>query len=178
MPFANFVNTIEDYPYPYIIGGMCWEFPCVVPSDWSANHVQKPNNPDTVRDWKLALDAIVKKQGTFNLVFHPHGWIKAEQIVELIDHAVEKHGKKVKFLTFSECAERLNSNFCFRTADCATVDGSTAGTDSYRSESRMVLDWTVFHDMRIGRIDCRCVTGTDVRPMDRQWQRSRTRWSR
>lgn len=108
VPFPNFVNTIEDYPYPYVIGGMCWEFPCVVPSDWSAQHVQGPNNPDTVRDWKLALDACVIKQGTFNLVFHPHGWIKAEQIVALIDHAVEKHGKKVKFLTFRECAERLN----------------------------------------------------------------------
>jgi hypothetical protein len=110
VPFANFVNTIEDYPYPYIIGGMCWEFPCVTPSDWSAQFVQKPNNPDTLRDWKLALDACVLKQGTFNLVFHPHGWIKPEQIVELIDHAVTKHGKKVKFLTFKECAERLNTN--------------------------------------------------------------------
>ena len=110
VPFANFVNTIEDYPYPYVIGGMCWEFPCVVPSDWSAQHVQKPNNPDTVRDWKLALDACVIKQGVFNLVFHPHGWIRNDQIVELIDHAVAKHGKKVKFLTFKECAERLNKN--------------------------------------------------------------------
>ena len=110
VPFANFVNTIEDYPYPYVIGGMCWEFPCVVPSDWSAQHVQKPNNPDTVRDWKLALDACVLKQGVFNLVFHPHGWIRNDQIVELIDHAVAKHGKKVKFLTFKECAERLNTN--------------------------------------------------------------------
>jgi putative membrane-bound dehydrogenase-like protein len=110
IPFKNFVNTIEDYPYPYVIGRMCWEFPCVVPSDWSAQHVQMPNNPDTVRDWKLALDACVLKQGVFNLVFHPHGWIRAEQIVELIDHAVEKHGKKVKFLTFRECAERLNKS--------------------------------------------------------------------
>jgi putative membrane-bound dehydrogenase-like protein len=109
VPFENFVNTIEDYPYPYVIGGMCWEFPCVVPSDWSAQHVQKPNNPGTLRDWKLALDACVLKQGTFNLVFHPHGWIRNDQIVELIDHAVAKHGKKVKFLTFRECAERLNT---------------------------------------------------------------------
>ena len=110
IPFKNFVNTIEDYPYPYVIGRMCWEFPCVVPSDWSAQHVQMPNNPDTVRDWKLALDACVLKQGVLNLVFHPHGWIRAEQIVELIDHAVAMHGKKVKFLTFRECAERLNKN--------------------------------------------------------------------
>lgn len=110
IPFKNFVNTIEDYPYPYVIGRMCWEFPCVVPSDWSAQHVQKPNNPDTVRDLKLALDAVVLKKGVYNLVFHPHGWIRSEQIVDLIDHAVTKHGKKVKFLTFKECAERLNKN--------------------------------------------------------------------
>jgi hypothetical protein len=110
VPFKDFVNTIEDYPYPYIIGRMCWEFPCVVPSDWSAQHVQKPNNPETVRDWKYALDAVVLKQGVFNLVFHPHNWIRPEQVVELIDYADKKYGKKVKFLTFKECAERLNRN--------------------------------------------------------------------
>ncbi len=94
LPFPSFVNTIEDYPYPYVIGGLCWEFPCVTPSDWSAQHLQKPNNPETVEDLKAALDAVVIKQGVFNLVFHPHGWIRPEQVVELIDHAVEKHGER------------------------------------------------------------------------------------
>jgi putative membrane-bound dehydrogenase-like protein len=106
----TFVNTIENYPYPYVIGRLCWEFPCVTPSDWLANHHHKPNNPITVRDWKAALDAIVIKKGVFCLVFHPHGWVKSEQIVELIDHAVAKHGKKVKFLTFREALERLNEH--------------------------------------------------------------------
>ena len=110
IPFPSFVNTIENYPYPYVIGGLCWEFPCMVPSDWEAQHLQKPNNPDTVRDMKAALDATVVKQGVFNLVFHPHNWIKAEQVVELIDHAVRTHGKKVKFLTFREAKERLDRN--------------------------------------------------------------------
>ncbi len=105
-----FVNYVEDYPYPYVIGGTCWEFPCVVPSDWSAQHYHKPNNPVTVRDWQAALDATVVKKGVFCLVFHPHGWIKNEQIVDLIDHAVTKHGKKVKFLTFREAQERLDKN--------------------------------------------------------------------
>ena len=63
-----------------------------------------------MRDWKAALDATVIKQGVFNLVFHPHGWIRTEQVVELIDHAVTKHGKKVKFLDFREAQERLNKN--------------------------------------------------------------------
>lgn len=103
-----FGNTIEDYPYPYVINRTCWEIPCVMPSDWDAQHLHKPNNPVTVRDWKAALDATVIKQGVFCLVFHPHGWIRPDQVVELIDHAVAKHGKKVKFLNFKEVQERLN----------------------------------------------------------------------
>jgi len=107
----TFVNTIEDYPYPYVIGGTCWEFPCVVPSDWSAQHYHNQNaSPITLRDWKAALDATVIKKGVYCLVFHPHGWSKPEQIVDLIDHAVAKHGKKVKFLTFREAQERLDKN--------------------------------------------------------------------
>jgi len=106
----SFVNTIENYPYPYVIGKLCWEFPCMVPSDWEAQNLHKSNNPLTLRDWKAALDCTVVKQGVFNMVFHPHGWSTAEQFVELIDHAVTKHGKKVKFLTFKEAHERLTKN--------------------------------------------------------------------
>jgi peptidoglycan/xylan/chitin deacetylase (PgdA/CDA1 family) len=106
----SFVNTIENYPYPYLIGRRCWEFPCVTPSDWEAQHLQKPNNPNTVRDLKAALDCAVAKKGVFCLVFHPHGWIRNDQIVELIDHAVTKHGKKVKFLNFREAHDLLAKN--------------------------------------------------------------------
>ncbi len=106
----GFVNYVEDYPYPYVVDGVCWQFPNVVPSDWAAQHRQGVNNPKTVADWKAALDATVIKQGVMSLVFHPHGWIKAEQIVELIDHAQQKHGKKVKFLTFREAADRLSKH--------------------------------------------------------------------
>jgi putative membrane-bound dehydrogenase-like protein len=106
----HFVNYIENYPYPYVIGNTCWQFPCVAPSDWSAQHLHGKNNPQTVADWKAALDITVKKQGVFCLVFHPHGWIKAEQVEDLIDHAVKTHGRKVKFLNFREAAERLNRN--------------------------------------------------------------------
>jgi hypothetical protein len=107
----SFVNTIENYPYPYVIGRVCWEFPCVTPSDWEADHLHKAGNPVTVQDWKTALDVTVRKQGVFCLVFHPHGWIKNEQLVELIDQAVAKHGKKVKFITFGEAVARLTKNF-------------------------------------------------------------------
>ena len=109
-PFKSFATTIEDYPYPYIVGRLCWEFPIVVPSDWSAQHVQQPDNPRTVADLARALDAAVAKQGVFTLVFHPHKWIKNEQLVELIDHAVSKHGRRIKFLTFREAQERLDKH--------------------------------------------------------------------
>jgi len=110
IPFPSFVNTIENYPYPYIIGGLCWQFPCIVPSDWSAQHVQQPNNPETLRDWKRALDATVIKKGTFNLVFHPHGWIRNDQVVEFINYAHTTYGKRVKFLTFNEANQRINKH--------------------------------------------------------------------
>jgi hypothetical protein len=106
----TYVNYIEDYPYPYVIGRLCWQFPCVTPSDWLAQHHHKPNNPQTVKDWKAALDCTVIKKGVFCLVFHPHGWIRNDQVVDLIDYAAAKYGKKVKFLNFREALERLNKN--------------------------------------------------------------------
>lgn len=105
-----FGNLIENYPYPYVLGRLCWEFPCVTPSDWQAQHLHKPNNPLTIRDWQAALDATVVKQGVFCMVFHPHGWIKNEQVIDFIEHAVTRHGKKVKFLTFAECQKRLDEH--------------------------------------------------------------------
>lgn len=89
----TFVNVIEDYPYPYVINRLCWEFPCMTPSDWQAQHLHKPFNPKTVEDWKAALDCTVIKQGVFSVVFHPHGWIKSEQVIEFIDYAQTKYGK-------------------------------------------------------------------------------------
>ncbi len=107
---ASFVTTIENYPYPYVIGRLCWEFPAALPSDWEAQNLQNTNNPATVADWEAGVDAAVLKQGTFTMIFHPHGWIRNTQLVELIDYAVGKYGKKVKFLTFREAQERLNRN--------------------------------------------------------------------
>jgi putative membrane-bound dehydrogenase-like protein len=110
VPFPAFSTTIEDYPYPYVIGKLCWELPCAVPSDWEAQNLHQSNNPQTVSDWKAQLDATVLKQGVFNFVFHPHGWIRNDQIIEFIDYAVSKHGGKVKFLNFKEVHERLTKN--------------------------------------------------------------------
>jgi hypothetical protein len=106
----SFATTIEDYPYPYIIGKLCWEFPAMVPSDWEAFNLHGATNPATLADWKAALDITVLKQGVFTFIFHPHGWSSPQQFVEFIDYAVQKHGKKVKFLNFREAQERLDKN--------------------------------------------------------------------
>jgi len=106
----NFATTIEDYPFPYVIGRLGWEFPAMVPSDWEAFNVHGATNPVTLADWKAALDLTVLKQGVFTFIFHPHGWSSPQQFIEFIDHAVTKHGKKVKFLTFREAQERLDRN--------------------------------------------------------------------
>lgn len=110
LPFPAFKTTVENYPYPYVIGRLGWEFPAIAPSDWEAFHLHGSTNPVTVADWKAALDTTVLKQGTFTMIFHPHGWIRNDQMVDLVDYAVKKHGGKVKFLNFRETQDRLDKN--------------------------------------------------------------------
>jgi hypothetical protein len=110
LPSEGFVNWVEDYPYPYLINRTCWEFPCMVPSDWEAQNLLDVNNPKTIEDWTRALDASVIKQGVFTMVFHPHGWIRPEQVVEFIDYASKTYGNRVRFLNFREAQERLDAN--------------------------------------------------------------------
>jgi putative membrane-bound dehydrogenase-like protein len=106
----TFVNIIRDYPYPYVINRLCWEMPCVTPSDCQGAFFQGNANPITLADMKAALDAVVRKKGIYPLVFHPYNWMRNDQIVELIDHAVKAHGKRVRFLTFREVHDRINKN--------------------------------------------------------------------
>ena len=101
---------MQDYPYPYVIGRLCWEMPAAIPDDWQGFNLQQACSRITVRDMKAAIDATVLEQGVFVLTFHPHGWIGNTQVIELIDHAVERYGKKVKFLNFREVYDRLTAN--------------------------------------------------------------------
>lgn len=110
VPFPSFVNTIENYPYPYVIGRLCWQLACTVPSDWEAQNLHKPGNPQTTTDWKKAIDSAVIKRGMFNFCFHPYIWCRPEQVVELIDHCHEKYGKRVRVLSFKEVTERLREH--------------------------------------------------------------------
>jgi len=43
-------------------------------------------------------------------VFHPHGWIAAEQVVELIDYVTARYGGRVKFVTLGEVDRLLTEN--------------------------------------------------------------------
>ncbi len=157
----NFATTIEDYPYPYVIGNLCWEFPAMVPSDWEAFNVLGPTNATLLADWKSALDAVVLKQGVFSFIFHPHGWSSPQQFVEFIDYAVAKHGKKVKFLTFREAAERLDKNLLDGTP-LRAADGSDNGA-------------RVFDVNNDGYMDV-VIAGNDTEPRTRLWAPAQGAW--
>ncbi len=126
IPFPSFVNLVENYPYPYLIGGKCWEFPITVPDDWQGQNIQRPNNPRTVDDLIAAVDATVLKKGVANIVFHPHGWIRADQMVQVVDHVQKQYGKRVKFLTFKECMQRINQHLLLE-QPVRAADGSDNG---------------------------------------------------
>ncbi len=123
----GFVNTIANYPYPYLIGKRHWELPCTVPSDWEAQFLQGENHPRTVEDLKAVLDATVAKQGLFVLVFHPHGWIENTQVAELIDHARSRHGSKLKFLSMPEVQARIDKHL-LAGRPIRMPDGEPSGT--------------------------------------------------
>src|SRR5947199_4820689 len=92
-------------------------------SDRHAHHLHNPKNPQKVNDWQAALDCTVIKKGVMTMVFHPHGWIKNDQLVELVDYADKKYGKKVKFLNFREALERLEKNVLAGNTLRKKVDG-------------------------------------------------------
>lgn len=173
LPFPSFKTTIENYPYPYVIGDTGWELSCTVPSDWVAQNLHESNNPQTVEDWKAALDATVLKQGVFTMVIHQWGWITPEQIVELIDYAESTYGSRVKFLNFPETLARLEQNVgsgqSLRAVDGGpngvrlidlnrdgfldVVSGTTARTFSSRVWNEANRGWDAVpipHDLNIG----------------------------
>ena len=110
VPFPSFKTTIENYPYPFVINQLIWEMPFPAPSDWQSFHIQGKVSPQLLEDWKKALDLIVRKRGVLNFVLHPHGWSSAGQFVQFIDHAVQQHGRKVKFLNYREAHDLLVKN--------------------------------------------------------------------
>lgn len=160
LPFDNFANYIEDYPYPYVIGKLCWEFPCVAPSDWESYHIQGNVNPRLLEDWKAALDATVLKQGVMTLVFHPWGWSSPQQHVDFVNYATGRYGKRVRFLNFNEAIELLEKN---------VLGGQSLRNNSGRDNGVRLLDLN--HD---GYIDA--VIGNEKVRQTRIWSPEKKRW--
>ena len=106
----HFVNTVRNYPYPYAINQLIWEFPVVIPCDSHGVHQNKANSPKTTDDWKRAVDICVLKQGLCTLLFHTIGYCENQQLAEVIDYADRTYGHRVKFLNFREIYERLTKN--------------------------------------------------------------------
>lgn len=106
----GFVNYVENYPYPFVISRLCWELPSTIPDDWQGHNLQQPHHPVTIADMKAAIDATVSKQGIYVLTHHAGQWIRNDQVIELIDHAVDRYGDQVKFLNFREVYQRLTEN--------------------------------------------------------------------
>src|SRR5436190_2069505 len=106
----GWINYIKNYPYPYVVGNRFWELTFSIPDDYEASVVAGDKSPKTIADMEAAIDATVLKKGIWVMTFHPYNWIDNKQVVELIDHAVSKHGKKVKFLYMREVQERIDKN--------------------------------------------------------------------
>ena len=145
VPFPSFTTTIKNYPYPYVINNVCWEFPALAPSDWEAQNLHGVNNETTVEDWKRALDLAVIKQGVFTWIFHPHGWIRNDQVNAFIDYSTETYGKRVKFLTFREVSERLNEHLLNGQA-LRNAEGKDAGVRLIDANGDGYLDVLLGHE--------------------------------
>lgn len=160
LPFPSFVNTIDDYPYPYVIGRLCWEFPCVTPSDWAGQNLVGAGNPQLIEDLKAAMDVTAIKRGTYNLVFHPYGWSRSEQIAELVSYALDKYADRVRFLSFRECHERLTENM---------LSGEPLRSDDGSDNGVRLLDLNADGYMDV-------VAGNDRVRWTRVWNPQRGEW--
>ena len=106
----GFVNYVENYPYPFVIGNLIWELPFVYPNDYTGQALHGNQSPVTITDFKAAVDATVAKKGAVSLCFHAGGWMSSEQMADIVDHSDKTHGKKVKFLNMREMDERIVEN--------------------------------------------------------------------
>jgi hypothetical protein len=161
IPFTKlYVNSVPNYPYPYVINGLLWELPAAMPGDAHGVHAYGMGNTQVLGDWQRALDVTVLKQGLHTICFHPHGYSLPESIAGLVDYADRTYGKRVKFLNCREIIDRLTKN-----ALGGTPLRSATGADN----GVRLLD--VNGD---GFLDV--VIGNSQRQLTRVWQPKEKRW--
>jgi len=164
VPFPAFSTTIENYPYPYVHTRFIWEMPFVAPSDWQSHNLQGDSHPKLLEDWKIALDLVALKQGTFNFVFHPAAWSSPTQHVAFIDYAVERYGRKVKFLNYAEAHDRLTRHL-LAGQPLRAADGSDNGVRLLDLNNDGYLDVTIGNEQlsqtRVWNPDTRQWAATD-----------------
>lgn len=160
IPFPSFVNLVHNYPYPYVIDRLCWEFPCAIPDDWQGQNLNGVSSHKTAEDYRAVIDAAVIKRGTANLVCHPNNWIGQQLLLEVVDETIKKHGPQIRFLTFRECVDRLNKNL---------LAGQPIRAANGQDNGVRILD--VNHD---GYVDV--VIGNEHLRQTRTWQPQSRTW--
>lgn len=161
IPFTKqFVNTVINYPYPYVINGLLWELPPVMPGDAHGVHAYQAGSPRVVEDWQRALDLVVSKQGLQTICFHPHGYCLPAHPAALVDYADRAYGRRVKFLNCREILDRLTTNLL-----AGTPLRSATGADN---GVRLIdVNGDGFLDV---------VIGNSHRQITRVWQPAEQRW--
>ena len=155
-----YVNFVENYPYPYVIDRLCWELPIAIPGDHQHGCYEGVYGRRLVRDWQASVDATFVKRGLMTLCFHPHGRCTPQEVVQVIDHAVRRHGSKVRFLNFREVIERINQNL---------LGGHPVRADDGGDNGVRLIDLN--HD---GYLDV--VIGNETTRLTRLWDPRTERW--
>ena len=102
---SRYVNVIRDYPYPYVVDGIFWELPVVVPTP-----AQVGDPTALLQGWHDALAEVVKRKGLCTIALRGDSNLTGEMLASWIDQAHRTYGNRVKFLNSQEIHDRLSDN--------------------------------------------------------------------
>jgi putative membrane-bound dehydrogenase-like protein len=160
---GGFVNSIENLSVSLCHRRPALGLPGNVQSDREIENAPGAVGAETaLAELKAAVDLTVEYEGLFTYVFRPNhqAGIGPQEIVEVIEYAVEKHGSKVKFLNAREVTERLTKH--------ALSGHSLSATDGTENGVRLLdVNADGFMDVVVGNADAR---------MTRLWNPVKNAW--